>query len=788
MESLMNVIGGGGTRSGRRGRSGLTPVTTGCIRLVGLCCMLLLPVAVGLYQDEAGKLDFTIRTAGHGPVRWAYVWPQPSTISTATSTDASKSSILLTTDARETSSSSSSTTPSSCYLAGRNITTGAVLWRRNVCVESSSLSKMKPVTSFVVSAMDNTVVTVNNRGILQAWDALSGALLWDTLLDPQEQQQQQLQSYTSLTLAMLDSTGSGSSPTLRSNGIVENGDSVTVVLVESSSVTFPDRRIMGWNAQTGEVLRPDQMVGSAIDMKQALQTMKDRSDSSLIQSSCLDTIFTGQDHTVAASQGGNAHWEGTVDDPVIFLQTISCDESTGTTLLVSTSRGSTTVLKWSHGNQFQTLWHAEEGLASVTTAYLVDNSHYQVGDDSDSHKDKLLSFSYRIQAQWKALASLGKETAASRRDHLFGFVKVAVLLSPSTHRIFGLTTVGTNTRGQVIWKLNLPPNTHTHRLVHGAPNAAHSVHGINGITHSKDFLVISWSDEQIFWNCFDGTNGLVHDAGMKRIKQPVKQIIPILAHGKCRQGALLLFHDNESVVLLPPTEPAPDHVSAAMRTGWYTHVIDQETNTLTTLKIHDTMRTTVTGMAAFPGEQIVTVSYPSRDEVIQSPSQVLGDDSVLLKYINPHLAVIVTMINDPVPDEWASVLLRQKNFTPRSKTTKPMGVTPTSDPIETEMVVPPNLFINVVDTITGRILYRASHSNAAGFPIPQVLISENWVIYTYQNIKTRRMELGVLALVRNRRVKNRLSRFKYYANHSRNDISTHRLAPSFTYVPALCAP
>ena len=33
---------------------------------------------------------------------------------------------------------------------------------------------------------------------------------------------------------------------------------------------------------------------------------------------------------------------------------------------------------------------------------------------------------------------------------------------------------------------------------------------------------------------------------------------------------------------------------------------------------------------------------PLRGEVIQSPSIVVGDDALLLKYLNPHLIVIVT--------------------------------------------------------------------------------------------------------------------------------------------------
>ena len=38
----------------------------------------------------------------------------------------------------------------------------------------------------------------------------------------------------------------------------------------------------------------------------------------------------------------------------------------------------------------------------------------------------------------------------------------------------------------------------------------------------------------------------------------------------------------------------------------------------------------------------MNVAYPLRGEVIQSPSIVMGDDALLLKYLNLHIIVIAT--------------------------------------------------------------------------------------------------------------------------------------------------
>eukprot|EP00957_Ditylum_brightwellii_P111208 8480449-Ditylum_brightwellii.AAC.1 len=45
-------------------------------------------------------------------------------------------------------------------------------------------------------------------------------------------------------------------------------------------------------------------------------------------------------------------------------------------------------------------------------------------------------------------------------------------------------------------------------------------------------------------------------------------------------------------------------------------------------------------------EEIVNVVYPQQGEVIQSHASILGSDSLLLKYLNPNLAVVLTVATD----------------------------------------------------------------------------------------------------------------------------------------------
>lgn len=113
------------------------------------------------------------------------------------------------------------------------------------------------------------------------------------------------------------------------------------------------------------------------------------------------------------------------------------------------------------------------------------------------------------------------------------------------------------------------------------------------------------------------------------------------------------------------------------------------------------------------------------------------------------MAVVVTVLSDTEHQTATTVAMaleKEKN----GKAKKPVGAgapgssIPPSPQNRSEDL--PNMFINLVDTVSGRVLYRHSHSNVDGDKKVSVVISENWVIYTYVNEKTRRTEIGVLTL------------------------------------------
>jgi len=152
------------------------------------------------------------------------------------------------------------------------------------------------------------------------------------------------------------------------------------------------------------------------------------------------------------------------------------------------------------------------------------------------------------------------------------------------------------------------------------------------------------------------------------------------------------------------------------------------------------------------------VAYPRRNEIVQSPARILGDDSLLLSYLNPHVSVVVTAATGIGSAQAAddingdAVARALSNNSSSSQKAKPLGATKPGEespatPSSSSATSSPNLFINLVDTISGRILHRAAHSDAASTNVPvPVLISENWIIYAFSNLKSRRTEVGVMSL------------------------------------------
>jgi len=107
-----------------------------------------------------------------------------------------------------------------------------------------------------------------------------------------------------------------------------------------------------------------------------------------------------------------------------------------------------------------------------------------------------------------------------------------------------------------------------------------------------------------------------------------------------------------------------------------------------------------------PNTDIIAIDQRHPDEHVHTAGRVLADRSVLFKYMNPNLSLVLAQ-----------------------------GLDSTA-----------KIFINVylIDMVTGRIFYSASHKKV--LPPFHLTHSENWGVYTFFNDKARRTELVSLEL------------------------------------------
>lgn len=111
-------------------------------------------------------------------------------------------------------------------------------------------------------------------------------------------------------------------------------------------------------------------------------------------------------------------------------------------------------------------------------------------------------------------------------------------------------------------------------------------------------------------------------------------------------------------------------------------------------------------------EKIASISYPSLSDSVHSRAAVLSDNNVLLKYLNPHMLAICTIVESSVQE---------------SEGTKGSKV-----------------FVSIIDTISGKLLQRIEHDGATG-PVRSIFL-ENFVIVSYWNSIVKRGEVSVIGL------------------------------------------
>ncbi|XP_051786838.1 ER membrane protein complex subunit 1 isoform X1 [Erpetoichthys calabaricus] len=192
------------------------------------------------------------------------------------------------------------------------------------------------------------------------------------------------------------------------------------------------------------------------------------------------------------------------------------------------------------------------------------------------------------------------------------------------------------------------------------------------------------------------------------LNRPVLQslLLPVMDQDYAK--VLLLIDDEYKVTAFPSSKNVLQQLQAIASSIFFC-LVDAEQGKLSGFRLHKDLTTEQIWEVVIPTEvqKISVVKGKKANEHVHSQGRVMGDRSVLYKYLNPNLLAVVTESVDTH---------QERSF----------------------------VGIYLIDGVTGRIIHEAVQRKARG-PI-YVVHSENWVVYEYWNTKSRRNEFSVLEL------------------------------------------
>ncbi|KAF2360185.1 Pyrrolo-quinoline quinone repeat [Trinorchestia longiramus] len=363
------------------------------------------------------------------------------------------------------------------------------------------------------------------------------------------------------------------------------------------------------------------------------------------------------------------------------------------------------------------LWSREEALASVLAVETVDlpipASSVSMHDHMSQRAGVLHSLAQRVMLQGGGLLawfaewledSLSPSQASPDsppqlyRDE-FNIHKL-LIIATAPGKVFALD----NLSGAVVWSEYLPavqPLPSQKMLLFLQRSVAH-------FPHPPQMVLVAMhkgSCEGVV-HTFNPLTGESTGKGLQVLPYRISQT-SMLAHNDQQFVKPLLVVDTDMGVHAFPSGAEQSVVLPNK------HVLYVATRNSTHITGHSLRGSTDQGLSLtplwsqhFPPGTIDGVYLKRPGDKVHSAGRVMADRSVLYKYTNPNLAVVVSRGFDHINKNTLSVYL--------------------------------------VDLVSGAVVDWVSHSRVSG-PI-HVIHSENWVVYTYHNDKYRRHELHSLEL------------------------------------------
>ncbi|XP_068973626.1 ER membrane protein complex subunit 1 isoform X2 [Bombus flavifrons] len=364
------------------------------------------------------------------------------------------------------------------------------------------------------------------------------------------------------------------------------------------------------------------------------------------------------------------------------------------------------------------VWAREEALASIVAVEIIElpmsDRDQEIETEFDQKERDVLSMMFRrVSSQLKqartffqSILSLTPQQSNQRTDLVrdkFGLHKMIVLVT-STGKLYGIET----RKGEIIWQLR--------------------VRGIRGFNKRSDAIILyvqrgsrhfpyppqcallaedKQTGEGIVYT-FNPITGQPLD-GLIKLGYRIKQSMLLHVTTDDFLRGILIFDTRDKAHVYPEGATA---IAASLAKNTYIFTADQTTGILSGYSLsystaQELISHKVWELLLSPKNQRIThVVSKNSIERVHSQGRVLSDRSVLYKYINPNLVAIVTE-----------------------------GVGRTHKD---------TLNLYLLDVVSGAMIFSIMHKRVRG-PV-HVVHSENWIVYSYFNEKSRRTEIASLEL------------------------------------------
>nr|XP_020493803.1 ER membrane protein complex subunit 1 isoform X1 [Labrus bergylta] len=398
------------------------------------------------------------------------------------------------------------------------------------------------------------------------------------------------------------------------------------------------------------------------------------------------------------------------------------DDSVGYRVMVQTEDHTLTFIQ----QPGRVMWTREEALADVVTMEMVDLPLTGTQAELEGEfgkkaaiQDGLLSMVLkRLSSQlillqawiahlWKLFYDARKPRSQVKNDVTienlsrdeFNLQKMMVMVTASG-KLFGIDSK----TGSILWKHyldNIPSNAAFKLMVQRT--TAHFPHP------PQCTLLIKDKDTGLATlHVFNPIFGKTSHVTPPTLPQPILQslLLPVMDQDYAK--VLLLVDDQYKVSAFPSTKNVLKQLQE-MAPSIFFYLVDSSQGRLSGYRLRTDLSTELIWDVVMPTEvqRIISVKGKRPNEHVHSQGRVMGDRSVLYKYLNPNLLAVVTESTD---------LHQERSF----------------------------IGILLIDGVTGRIIHEAVQRKAKG-PV-HVVHSENWVVYEFWSTKSRRNEFSVIEL------------------------------------------